>query len=272
MRRLLERVTRRLIFRRRLPAAFKHVALYVSPAAGLRFIFTPMTRVDPPLLMCAHEFVRTGDVVWDIGANIGLFSLAAAACSGAGGAVVALEPDVWSVQLLRRTSAAQPGSIARITVVPVAVASEVALRNFSIARRSTASNALAEYGSSQMGGVAERHVVPAFNLDWLLTRLPRPDIVKIDVEGAELEVLCNQSRMLYDTRPVIICEVGSQTADLVTRLLTSASYWLFNGDKSFSKASMVSRATWNTVAIPKEKKDRLPRELDECNVCEPANA
>ena len=49
-----------------------------------------------------------------------------------------------------------------------------------------------EYGSTQMGGVEEQHVVAAFNLDWLVSKLPIPDIIKIDVEGAELEVLSNQ--------------------------------------------------------------------------------
>ena len=99
-RRILERVTRRLIFRRRLPASFKHAVLYVSPAAGLRFIFTPMPSIDPHLLRCAYELVQKGDVVWDIGANIGLFSISAAVRSGDRGAVIAFEPDVWLVQLL----------------------------------------------------------------------------------------------------------------------------------------------------------------------------
>jgi FkbM family methyltransferase len=252
-RRVLERITRRLVFRRKLPAAFKHAVLYVSPAAGLRFLFSPMPNIDPPLLRCAYELVRKGDVVWDIGANIGLFSIAAAVCSGDRGAVIAFEPDVWLVQLLRRTSAAQPNTIAPITVVPVAVASEVSVRPFSIAVRSRASNALAEYGQSQMGGVEEQQVVPAFNLDWLLTKFPTPNVIKIDVEGAELEVLCHQHRMLNEVRPVIICEVGSGTADEITRVLTSASYSLFDGDQSLSKMGTVDRATWNTVAIPAEK-------------------
>jgi FkbM family methyltransferase len=252
-RRLLERITRRLVFRRRLPAAFKRAVLYVSPAARLRFIFTPMPSIDPSLLKAAYELVQKGDVVWDIGANIGLFSVAAAARSGDSGSVIAFEPDAWLVQLLRRTSAAQPDTIARITVVPVAVASEVSLRDFSIAVRSRASNALAEYGYSQMGGIEERQVVAAFNLDWLLTKFPTPSVVKIDVEGAELEVLCHQHRMLNEVRPVIICEVGSESADEITRVFASASYCLFDGEKALSKMATVDRATWSTIAIPAEK-------------------
>jgi FkbM family methyltransferase len=207
VRHTLERLTRRLIFQRRLPAAFGNAVLYVSPAAGLRFLFSSMASIDPPLLMAAHKLVRAGDVIWDIGANIGLFSLAAAVCAGDRGEVIAFEPDVWLVQLLRRTSAVQPAAHARITVVPAAVASEISLRRFAIALRSRASNALVGYGSTQ----------------------------------------------LNEVRPVIICEVGSQTADEITGVLTSASYCLFDGEKPLDKAQIVDRATWSTIAIPEEK-------------------
>jgi FkbM family methyltransferase len=212
-----------------------------------------MASIDPPLLMAAHKLVRAGDVIWDIGANIGLFSLAAAVCAGNRGEVVAFEPDVWLVQLLRRTSAVQPAAHARITVVPVAVACEISLRHFSIAVRSRASNALAGYGSSQMGGIEEQHIVATFNLDWLLATFRKPNVVKIDVEGAELEVLRNQHRILNEVRPVIICEVGSETADEITEVLTSASYCLFDGEKPLDKAQIINRATWSTIAIPEEK-------------------
>jgi FkbM family methyltransferase len=172
--------------------------------------------------------------------------------------VIAFEPDAWIAQLLRRTSGAQPIAHARITVAPIAVASEVSLRSFSIAVRSRASNALSEYGSTQMGGVEEQHVVAAFNLDWLLSKLPIPDIIKIDVEGAELEVLSKQVRMLNEVRPVIVCEVGTNTADEITELLKSVSYCLFDGEKPLTNAQVVNRATWSTIAIPEEKKHRLP--------------
>jgi FkbM family methyltransferase len=256
-RRILERLTRHLVYRRRLPAEFGNAALYVSPAAGLRFLLTPTSRIDPPLLLAAHKLIKRGDVVWDIGANIGLFALAAAVCAGGQGEVIAFEPDTWLVQLLRRTSAVQPPTYASIKVIPVAVASGISLRPFSIAIRSRASNALAEYGSSQMGGVQEQQIVATFNLDWLVMKLPRPNIIKIDVEGAELEVLGDQSYLLNQVRPVILCEVGSQSADQITQILTSASYRLFDGERALTEENVIARATWSTVAIPDEKMNRL---------------
>src|SRR6516165_8870459 len=105
-RRILERSMRWLVLRRRLPAAFENAVLYVSPAAGLHYVIRPKANVDPPLLMAARTLVRRNDVIWDIGANVGLFSLAAAVCAGDQSQVIAFEPDAWIAQFPRRRSRA----------------------------------------------------------------------------------------------------------------------------------------------------------------------
>jgi FkbM family methyltransferase len=250
---LIERAARSWSYRRWLPAAFHGAPIVVSPSAGLKYLFKPMTRVDPSLLRNAAELVRPGDVVWDIGANIGLFSIAAAALAGPSGSVFAFEPDMWLVQLMHRSRRMQPAASAPVTILPVAVASKIALRHFIVARRSRASNALDGYGHSQTGGAADDHIVPAFNLDWLLTALKPPNVVKCDVEGAEIEIFHGQTRFLRDVRAVIACEVGKEGAEEVTRLFRAEGYRLFDGDQTLRDASEIEKALWNTVAIPEEK-------------------
>lgn len=51
-----------------------------------------MARVDPALMRLAAETVGRGDIVWDIGANLGLFSFAAAVAASPSGRVLAVEP------------------------------------------------------------------------------------------------------------------------------------------------------------------------------------
>jgi FkbM family methyltransferase len=215
-----------------------------------------MTEIDPTLLRNVTELIRPGDVVWDIGANVGLFAFAAAARAGHNGRVIALEPDTWLVQILRKSASLQPETSAPVTIVPAAVASDLSLRQFTIASRSRASNALSAYGRTQMGGVDEIQTIVALSLDWLAEKLPPPNVVKCDVEGAELEVFSGQSKILSDIRPVIICEVGGEASERMTDILVKEHYRLYDGKNPLSPNAEISRASWNTIGIPEELRQR----------------
>lgn len=131
----LERATHRIIVRRRLPTQFGKTQVYVSSEGGLRYLIRDMSDVDPGLLRLAADEVKPGDAVWDVGANIGLFSFAAAAAAAAGpsGQVLAVEPDTALAGLLRR-SAALNQAHAPVQVLPAAASAEVSVARFHIAR------------------------------------------------------------------------------------------------------------------------------------------
>jgi FkbM family methyltransferase len=251
----LERATRNWVYRRRLPADFGSIPLFVTPAAGLKYLFRSLARVDPHLLRNAVELIRLNDTVWDIGAHVGLFTFAAAALAGRNGSVIAFEPDILLAQILRKSTLIQPVTSASVTVIPAAVAAHISLRGFAIASRSRASNALAGYGHSQMGSIEETQTVVALNLDWLLTSIPAPNLIKCDVEGAEIEVFAEQSEILNSVRPAIVCEVSSTSAKRMTEILIGAGYRLFEGEKALSRSSEVTLAPWSTIAIPEERLD-----------------
>jgi len=249
LRSLLEKASRRTAFRRSLPANVGGAQIYVSGSAGLKYLFRRMQSVDPALCRLATEFVRPGHVVWDIGANVGLFSFAAAHFAGKDGNVFAFDADTWLVQLLRRSASIQPSTSAPVKIIPVAIADSCDLRTFNIAVRSRASNALQGYGQSQTGGIAEHHTVVCVSLDWLAERLPVPNVIKIDVEGAELEVLRGATGLLRSKSPIIICEVCSERSREVSILLKNMGYKLYDGDAMPAARGKLDTASWNTVAI-----------------------
>ncbi|MGB7267151.1 MAG: FkbM family methyltransferase, partial [Terracidiphilus sp.] len=205
LRTLLERVSRGRVLKRHLPAEFGSVPILVSPDAALSLW---KTRTESDLFDFAREFVQAGDVVWDAGANVGLFSIAAAQQAGVTGKVVAIEADIWLAALLRRSAAMQPATAAPIQVIPAAVYDSPAIASFNIAKRGRASNFLsAAGGSSQTGGVRETVSVITTTLDWLLDQVAAPNVLKIDVEGAECNVLRGAQRVLAEVQPVILIEV-----------------------------------------------------------------
>lgn len=134
-------------------------------------------------------------------------------------------------------------------VIPVAAGASCDLRTFNIASRSRAANFLSGYGSSEVGGVAEQQTVIAVTLDWLAERLQLPDVIKIDVEGAELEVLSGAVHILETKHPVILCEVSSDCSAQVTSLLRDKGYRIYDGKVSLAQRREVQAAPWATVAI-----------------------
>lgn len=234
------------VLKRRLPAEFASAPLFVSPDASLRYW---NLRLESDLFDYAREFVHPGDVVWDIGANVGIFAVAAAQRAGVSGQVIAVEADTWLTGLLRRSAAIQPSTSAPIQVIPAAAYSSLGVAAFHIARHGRASNFLAAAtGSAQTGGIRETVHVVAITLDWLLEQGRAPTVVKIDVEGAEANVLRGALHTITQCRPIILCEVRDPACDEVTSLLSRCGYTLYNWDAR--PRTRVGRACYNTLALP----------------------
>jgi FkbM family methyltransferase len=242
---VIEHLSRNRILKRRLPVDLNHAPILVSPDACLAHW---KTRINSDLFDYAREFVKPGSVIWDIGANVGLFTIAAAQKSGVKGQVVAVEADIWLAEVLRKSAALQPADSAPIQVVPAAAFSSMGLAEFHIARRGRASNHLSDTrGSSQTGGIRDKVCVVTLTLDWLLQQGAAPSVIKIDVEGAEWNVLQGAIRVLSEARPVLLCEVSEHVPE-ITRLLLEHGYSLFDWESNPRK--MVTTASFNTLAIP----------------------
>lgn len=250
LRLMLERATHRVVVRRRLPAPFASARIYTSTEGGLRYLARPMAQVDPALLRLAAEVVRPGATVWDIGANIGLFSFAAAVAAGPGGQVLAVEPDTDLVALLRRSAAANRDHQihAPVEVLAAAVCDELSVARFHVAQRNRATSHLDGFGTAMAGGVRRTELVPTVTLDWLAARFPAPDVIKIDVEEAELTVLAGAAEVL-GRAPTIICEVAAANAAPVWELLSARGYAVYDGDQPCHERVPTATAPFNTLAM-----------------------
>jgi len=249
----LERLSRRMAFWRRLPEPFSFVRVLVTPDASLSHFRPGANWCDPELIAVVSRFVKPGDVVWDVGANVGVFGAAAAARSGPAGRVLCVEPDLALVRLIRKTSGRLPAACAKLETLAAAVADAAGIAEFHIAERGRASNGLAKFGDrSQTGGVRERQLVPVVSLDDLLKVSAAPALLKIDVEGAEAVIFDGARRVLDEARPIIYVEVGEQNAEKVTRQLHAASYDLFDPKKPLDGQAQLPACIWNTLAIPRK--------------------
>ena len=252
LRTLVERVFRDVAFTRRLPADVGGLSVYVSPDSQLKYLKLGEGAFDSSLLQLARDYIRPDSVVWDVGANVGIFTFCAAWLAR-GGQVVAIEPDMWLAGLLRRSSRLPKNAVQNVSVVPVAAADRNGIAEFVIARRGRASNYLATAGGwTQAGGERERIYVPTLTLDTLLESFRPPTFLKIDVEGAEILALRGANRILHEIRPLIYIEVGRENADAVARLFAAADYNIYDSTRPLSGQSPLDECVQDTLALPKE--------------------
>jgi FkbM family methyltransferase len=164
-----------------------------------------------------QEHLRHGDVVYDVGANVGFFTLLGSRLVGTGGRVVAFEPFPVALEYLNRHL--ELNGIDNVTVIEAAV-SEAARR------ASFREDPVITMGRLVEGGDLEVDVVSLDEI-YIEGELPPPDLIKIDVEGEELKVLRGASLLLRDREPMILLAThGSVTHRACCELLHDHGYEL----------------------------------------------
>ncbi|MDP3868358.1 FkbM family methyltransferase [Phenylobacterium sp.] len=234
-------------FRRALPASVGGAQLFVAPDSQLKYLKPGTAGFDRQLIDWAVEFVSPGQVVWDIGANVGVFTFSAAGC---GAKVVAMEPDPFLSNLLLRAQGLTANSALSVSIVQAAASERRSLARLQIAAGGRAANSLAQFAGSRSTFVHSvgEVIVPTIMLDDLLEIQGPPQFIKIDVEGAEVQALTGAERVMAEYRPIIVVETGDDTRDAVTELLRRHNYAMHNIE--LAGRPLVDRATFNTLAVP----------------------
>jgi FkbM family methyltransferase len=141
--------------------------------------------------------VAPGSAVIDVGANIGYNTLHAARRTGPYGRVLAVEPAADNLEVLRENVAA--AGLANVVVAPVACGTIASTRDLFVRGTQSAVNSF--FPDSCYARVTDVVRVSVVPLDDLAVDA---DVVKIDVEGAELDVLEGMPRLLQKPPALIV--------------------------------------------------------------------
>lgn len=229
LRETLAYLCRGVVLKRNLPKDFRSRPIYVSPDAALGLWKRDLEKVDPFLFRFARNLVKPGNVVWDIGANVGLFTFAAAEKSQWRGHVLAVEPDPFLAGLLRR-SALENCDMAKVHILQRAVSDTEGVVEFNISQSGRCANFVTGFGMSHSGGPRKSIAVPCNSLDGLLAEgWMRPDVVKIDIEGMDHIALRGASELLR-LRPTLILEVSDANRDEIGETLRANDYKILDTD------------------------------------------
>lgn len=182
------------------------VTVRSGPARGLRISIDPRCEkfywtgaFEPAVQDEFIRLLRPGMSVWDIGAHAGFFTALAARTVGARGAVHAFEP--LPSNRARVELAASRNGLPNVTVHDVALAARAGPARLYSHESSSMWTLVPELGETASVEVQCQ------TLDALADELGIPNVVKVDAEGAELDILRGGLRLLEEARVHVIVEL-----------------------------------------------------------------
>jgi FkbM family methyltransferase len=191
-----------------------------------------------------RRLLRSGDTVFDVGANIGYTMMLFAAAVGGTGRVLALEPGRRAFRVLA-LNAEKRANAKALRVAASATCGEAVFYEAE----------LSDISSLEQVFRAETYSVPTITLDNLAATEGAPDFVKIDVEGHEPSVFLGMAKMLgSDHPPIIVFEALTDALrDKCIRILTGflndeADIYRLGSDGSL--ADLLTGTTHDYVVVP----------------------
>lgn len=207
-----------------------HVELDLRDWIQQQIFFGIYERTETSLL---QKFLRPGDRFFDIGANVGYYSFLASQIIGANGRVHSFEPISANVRSIQRN--VLTNQIMNMTLLPAAVG----------LRKGTLLLYVEDGASSNTGWASKvesprrkkQVIVPMVSLDDYIReeQIDHVDLIKMDIEGSELDALRGGINLFSDKRgPDIICEVNpfllhlqNLDSSVLTKCLADYGYFLY---------------------------------------------
>jgi len=251
----LGEVAHRISYRMLPPNRVVWVQVRKGSGEGLWMKLSPRTgghyyegQVERGLQDVVDRYVRPGTVFYDLGANLGFFTLLAARKVGNHGRVVSFEADTEVAERLSEN--VEKNAFHNVQLFRGAVWSSTGCVAFRRADE-------ARWPDRGCGRVVSREAsnsvvtVASVALDDFAQAEAPPDFVKCDVEGAEYEVFSGARKILAEYRPVVACEVhSSENAAQLTQLFGKLNYSMnWFARNHFLAHPKTARATRPVVAV-----------------------
>ena len=225
--------------------------VYTSDAIGFSIVAGGV--FDPCVTETLHRLIDPGDIVADVGANLGYMTSLAAARVGAEGKVLAFEPHPRAYELLERNVARWRvlAGVGRVELRQLALSDAAGEGELFSGGTSEFDMAVASLGDDKhppMGASSEAIAVPLARLDEI-EGVDRVGVMKVDVEGHEPSVLRGAGRLLENgaIRDIVFEDHDDYPSE-VTAIVEEAGYELISLDNDL----------WGLRLVPPENRGDVP--------------
>ena len=237
---------------RRLPARVQEALRRAGVARLGSALAAGEQEYEPELRAALRALVQPGAICADVGAHHGVLTRLMADCAGAAGRVVAFEAHPDNAAVLRDRFSRYRGG--RVTIENLAVGDGASPRVWLHAGRGHASTEWNILGADVDGRATPPELeVEATSLDdYFAARGTRVDVVKVDVEGAEADVLRGMRRLLREDRPALAVEFHTDAGWEGRRELLEAGYDLYTTDGTKLEPGAAAARLYHCLALPAE--------------------
>jgi FkbM family methyltransferase len=201
--------------------------LWFPAGKHLNLFFQRQVSMDPTITENLRRLVREHFLIFDIGANIGYYTVLFSLWTPRG-SVVAIEPDPANLPILHQNIVRN--RLTNITVIDKAIGHHPRTATLYRDVHTGRTSSLEDGAWRNDGAAVMPSTVDVVTLDSLTARFGAPQVIKCDVEGHEMAVLKGAPETLA-YHPVLVLEVKYEDREAMTTLLKKYGYRFYDAEE-----------------------------------------
>jgi len=208
--------------------------IYQPKLGGIGFYLQNFNQFEPQTTQIFLKYIKQGNTIIDIGANIGYYSILAAKKTGPKGRVMAIEPEPKNISQLK--SNITLNKLTNITVIHQAISDKTDKTKLYLSPISSGEHSI-------ITKTKQFITVSTTTLDNLVkTYKLTPNLIKVDTEGAEHQILENSIQTLKKYHPILIFEYSTRTDNRIFNLnqLLELKYKIFEINERQNKVQFIT--------------------------------
>ncbi len=218
------------------PIKDTHKVLYYDRSQHLGFLFSHQIEYEKEFSAIILQHIKPGDVVFEIGSNIGQYSVQIAEKIGENGKLICVEPDSDNFAFLSFNII--KNGYKNVQLINEAVADKQGQTTFykDTMTGGRMGSLIREYSGTHFQGKSEE--VKTTTLVTLIGQYGIPDFVKVDVEGAE-DLIFNDSSSIHSDTTYLV-EVREETKAVIFKSFYSLGFFIYLLESNLKKVEQVS--------------------------------
>lgn len=210
--------------------------LYFNAGTNLNLFFQKEIIIEAEITGNFKELIKNDFIVYDIGANIGYYTILFSQFANEGN-VVAIEPDKFNFNYLVKNK--ELNALSNVTLLEKGISSKIGVSNFYKDINTGRTSSLEKDAWHPNATKIEKDIISLTTLDLISNTYGAPNLIKCDVEGHEVEVLKGAEKVLSGN-PILMIEVKDFNRKEVSKILSSYNYRFFNAELPFEKSTLPS--------------------------------